>query len=92
MLYKSLFAEIRCGDVGRSTGALVTDQTGDNYEDVVTLHCRHGYHRETGSELRTCLGRGAWSGTPLVCARTATTLYVSLSITSLAKIAHYLKD
>ena len=71
----SLFAEIRCGDVGKGEGALVTNQTGDNYEDVVTLHCRHGYHRVTGSELRTCLGRGAWSGTPLVCARTATTLY-----------------
>ena len=46
----------------------MTDQTGDMYEDVVTFACRRGYHRMRGSELRTCLGDGTWSGTPLVCA------------------------
>ena len=61
-------AGVRCGDVETGTGAIVTDQTGDSYEDTVTIHCRHGYHRVTGSQLRTCNGDGTWSGTTLVCA------------------------
>lgn len=50
------------------TGAIVTHQTGDSYEDTVTIDCRHGYHRVNGSELRKCTGDGAWSGSNLACA------------------------
>ena len=64
------FSGIRCGDIKRGDGTLVTDQTGDSYEDSVTMTCRPGYHMVTGSTLRTCLAGRSWSGTPLVCART----------------------
>ncbi|KAI0229120.1 P-selectin [Lamellibrachia satsuma] len=60
----------QCGAVTLGKGAVVTDHTGDSYEDTVTVTCRRGYHRVTGSLLTTCLGGGAWSGTPLVCAET----------------------
>ena len=59
---------MQCGDVKLGKGSKVSGQTGDMYEDVVTFACRHGYHRVRGSELKTCLGDGTWSGTPLVCA------------------------
>ena len=59
---------VSCGIVVTGTGAIVTDQTGDSYEATATIHCRRGYHRVTGSQLRTCIGDGTWSGTTLVCA------------------------
>ncbi|KAK2138140.1 hypothetical protein NP493_8681g00002 [Ridgeia piscesae] len=34
------------------------------------MQCLPGYHRVRGSLLRTCLGEGAWSGTPLECQET----------------------
>ena len=61
-------AGVRCGAIMPRIGVVVTDKTGDSYEDTVTIHCRRGYHRVTGSHLRTCGGGGAWSGTALVCA------------------------
>ena len=69
-LNASLLAGVRCGETGEGEGTIVTDQTGDSYEDTVTIECRHGHHRVTGSHLRTCLGGGTWSGKTLVCART----------------------
>ena len=68
--HMSLLAGVRCGETGEGEGTIVTDQTGDSYEDTVTIECRHGHHRVTGSHLRTCLGGGTWSGTTLICART----------------------
>ncbi|KAI0238242.1 hypothetical protein LSAT2_011135 [Lamellibrachia satsuma] len=63
-------SRVRCGETGEGEGTIVTDQTGDSYEDTVTIECRHGHHRITGSHLRTCLGGGTWSGTTLICAQT----------------------
>ncbi|KAI0235778.1 Sushi, von Willebrand factor type A, EGF and pentraxin domain-containing protein 1, partial [Lamellibrachia satsuma] len=61
---------VSCGNVVTGTGAIVTDQTGDSYEATATIHCRRGYHRVTGSQLRMCIGDGTWSGTTLMCAAT----------------------
>ncbi|KAK2192700.1 hypothetical protein NP493_25g07031 [Ridgeia piscesae] len=60
----------RCDNIKLGVGVIVTHTTGDSYEDTMTVHCRRGYHRVTGSHLRTCVGEGAWSGTVLVCAET----------------------
>jgi len=57
---------IRCADVD-GVGSEVKTQSGIFYEAVVTMQCLPGYHRVRGSLLRTCLGEGAWSGTPLEC-------------------------
>ncbi|KAI0231624.1 hypothetical protein LSAT2_018021 [Lamellibrachia satsuma] len=63
-------SRVRCGETGEGEGTIVTDQTGDSYEATVTIECRYGHHRVTGSHMRTCLGGGTWSGKTLVCAQT----------------------
>ena len=68
MSHTSCIAGTRCENVKLGVGADVTHTTGNSYEDTMTSHCRRGYHRVTGSHVRTCGGGGAWSGTALVCA------------------------
>ncbi|KAK2182995.1 hypothetical protein NP493_328g02002 [Ridgeia piscesae] len=67
--HTSCLTGTRCDNI-KSGDGVVTHTTGDSYEDTMTMHCRRGYHRVTGSHLRKCGGGGAWSGTTLVCAET----------------------
>jgi len=44
------------------------DDGNHSYEDICSFTCNTGYEL-IGSEMRTCLSNGSWTGTDDVCRR-----------------------
>jgi len=62
----SSLAGIACGAVDVPEHGSMRCSEGDSYNSVCTFSCAEGYHL-LGSESRTCLGRGAWTGAHPTC-------------------------
>ena len=57
-----------CGILTAPKNALILEE-GSNPGDVFKIRCKDGYEMSRGTEERTCLIHGAWSGKGAKCGR-----------------------